>query len=132
MKSPTLTITRATLLVAAGSMLVAPAMDASLLFTILSGPDNALLGSTLLAAGDWNADDIPDLAVGDPGFSGGAGQVIVVSGDDGSILHTFTGSAGQALGSALALLDANGDGTADLAVGASGGSGSVSIFLRHG
>lgn len=109
-------------------MLAAPAMAASLRFTIPAGPDNALLGSSIIATGDWNADGIPDLAVGDPGFSGGAGQVLVVSGDDGTTLHTFVGTAGQAFGTSLAILDANGDGTSDLAVGASGGSGSVSIF----
>jgi hypothetical protein len=116
-------------MIAAGAATLAvPSMAASLRFTIPAGPDNALLGSTIAAIGDWNADGIPDLAVGDPGFSGGSGQVLVVSGDDGSTLYELVGTAGQAFGSALAVLDANGDGTPDLAVGASGGAGAVSIF----
>ena len=128
MKSPTLTSTRAMIIAASAATLAAPSMAASLRFTISAGANNALLGSTIIATGDWNADGIPDLAVGDPGFSGGAGQVLVVSGDDGTTLHEFVGTAGQAFGSSLAVLDANGDGTLDLAVGATGGAGSVSIF----
>lgn len=106
----------------------APLHGASLRYTIPAAAGNAALGSSLASVGDWNADGIADLAIGDPGFSSGAGQVIVVSGDDGSILQTYDGAAGSAFGSALAVVDANGDGTADLAVGASGGNGSVSIY----
>jgi hypothetical protein len=119
---------RTMIALAGASALASPVFGASLRFTVPAGADNSLLGSALAAAGDWNADGIPDLAIGDPGASAGAGQALVVSGADGTVLHTFAGAAGQASGTALAVLDANGDGTPDLAVGAPGGSGAVSIL----
>ncbi len=115
-------------MLAGSAACAAPLHGALLRYTIPAASGNAALGATLASVGDWNADGIADLAIGDPGFSGGAGQVLVVSGDDGSVLQTYTGSTGQAFGSALAVLDANGDGSTDLAVGASGGNGSVSIY----
>lgn len=111
------------------------AFAAPLLYTVPPGVNHAALGSAIVALGDLNADGTPDFAVGDPGFTApgplaGSGQVLILSGADGSTLHELLGTpaAGQAFGTALAALDANGDGIPDLAVGAPGGSGAVWIY----
>ncbi len=100
-----------------------------------------------LAAGDTNGDDIDDLAVGIPGedtpdvgspMSGDAGAVLVLRGrpaadirpglrgEDSVELHMDSagvagdGRAGDQLGTTVAIGDVQGDGFADVAVGAVG------------
>jgi hypothetical protein len=91
------------------------------------------LGSAL-AAGDFNGDGYDDIAVGAPGeaIAGQrrAGMVLVFDGDPGGFgagnvskwtqLNTGTGeiTEGDRFGAALAAGDFNGDGYADLAIGA--------------
>jgi hypothetical protein len=69
---------------------------------------------------DTNADGRPDLLVGAPGANSGTGAAYVLSGRDGSVLRTMTGrNAGERFGSAVnALRDINGDGRAEILVGA--------------
>jgi hypothetical protein len=123
----------------ASMILWSPAPGAPLRYVVPAGPNNQLLGSSLVALGDLDSDGIRDFAIGDPGYSApgpdasvfaGSGQVLVVSGRDGSLLYELFGTpaAGQAFGTSLAALDANGDGVTDLAVGAPGGSGAVWIY----
>ncbi len=116
-------------LLAGASALALPAQGVSLRYSITASPDNGQLGASLAALGDLDGDGVGELAIGDPGLAG-SGQVIVVSGADGTILYTLAGAAqaGEAFGTALAALDANGDGTSDLAVGAPGGNGAVWVF----
>ena len=82
-------------------------------------------GAAVSGAGDVNGDGHADVIIGAPGDSTGgvsAGKAFVMSGDDGSILHTFTGAAGDSLGSSVG--DAGQvdlDGYADVIVGAPGG-----------
>jgi hypothetical protein len=78
-------------------------------------------------AGDIDHDGLPDLIVGAPlhddAVAGSdAGRVLVLAGSDGHVLLTLPGTAaGQLFGSAVAGIgDVNGDGTADLLVGAPG------------
>jgi hypothetical protein len=88
-----------------------------------------------LAAGDFNGDNVADLAIGVPGKSNGAGAVHVVYGQAGFGLHPNvpvanqvfqqgiggilgTAEAGQNFGHALAAGDFNGDTRDDLAIGA--------------
>lgn len=125
---------RTMIAVAGATALASPVHGASLLYTVPAAAENGALGSSLAALGDLDADGIPDIAVGDPAYThaglAGSGQVLILSGADGTVLHTLAGTpaAGQAFGAALAALDANGDGTADLAVGATGGNGAVLIY----
>lgn len=91
--------------------------------------DNAYFGTTL-AVGDFNTDGIDDLAVGAPGTDGPSGS------SHGRVYHFYggkdplrsryllltSGTGSPAFGTSLAVGDFNGDGYADLATGAPGGT----------
>ena len=109
-------------------------------FSLAAAGDNFEFGTAFAAAGDVNGDGMPDIAVSDRSarvdsfFASGA--VYVLSGLDGSLLRRHTGNPApsQNFGSSLASLDADGDGSPDLAVGSPGesvggsyGSGAVRI-----
>jgi FG-GAP repeat len=100
-----------------------------------------------LAAGDFDGDRIADLAVGIPGeapgsdpamsgfvfvFRGTRSGLVVSEGLEQELMDFGTNELGDAFGSALAAGDFNGDGRADLAVGAPGeapGNGPRSGFV---
>jgi hypothetical protein len=92
----------------------------------IRGGESELFGSTL-AAGDWNGDGIPDLAVAAPAGQGTgakpAGKVYLYFGGTGfggspsAVLSA--GEAGDEFGKAMSMTDdLNGDSLADLVVGA--------------
>ena len=84
-----------------------------------TGEPGAQLGMGVEAAGDANADGVPDVIAGAPG----AGKAFVYSGRDGKLLLTLgRGDRDEAFGGSVATAgDVNGDGHADLIVGASSG-----------
>jgi len=90
------------------------------------------LGVGIEAAGDVNADGIPDVVAGAPG----AGRAFVYSGRDGAPLLTLSGAVDMAFGQHVSDAgDVNGDGHADVVVSAPGspsnpspGPGSVWVY----
>lgn len=97
-------------------------------------------GSVLHADADVTGDGVDDLLVADPAFHGDQGRVYLIPGQAvaagiGSLgaFVRFTGAAaGDRLGQALTAGDVDGDGLADLIVGApqpGGDGGYVSVFL---
>ncbi|MFO0981058.1 MAG: integrin alpha [Planctomycetota bacterium] len=86
--------------------------------------DGDALGYSVAGAGDVNGDGVPDMIVGSPwddlvGFDTGSAKVF--SGKNGSLLYAFSGTPGDIseFGRGIAGPgDLNGDGFADLVVGA--------------
>jgi hypothetical protein len=105
----------------AGAVRIYAGVDGSLL-SIIGGPDGSQLGAALANAGDQNGDGLDDLYVGAPNANGSWGGVFVLSGSDGATLREITTDvAASSFGVTLVTLgDVDGDGRADLAVGAPG------------
>ncbi len=120
---------------AAGRVDVIDGVTGVVVATLPGLAQNANLGESLVSVGDLDGDGVPEWAAGAPGgnaspggfFLDGTGEVVLVSGATTSILTTLSGDAPQdAFGAALgALGDVDGDGTADLAVGAPGHDGGL-------
>ncbi|UCD95364.1 MAG: M28 family peptidase, partial [Candidatus Zixiibacteriota bacterium] len=116
----------------AGEAFVYSGSDGNQLYYCTAGIMGDWFGVRVSCAGDVNNDGIPDFIVGAPRDSETAarvGRAYVYSGQNGSVLHIFTGeAAGDALGAAVSGIgDINDDGCDDLLIGASqtgsGGSG---------
>ncbi len=106
-----------------GSARVLSGADGTILFTFNGDSANDYFGRSVSGAGDVNGDGFADLivgAAGDDNNGNGSGSARVLSGADGTILFTFNGdSANDAFGvSVSGAGDVNGDGFADVIVGA--------------
>ena len=122
-----------------GSARVLSGDDGRILYTFNGDSAFDRLGTSVSGAGDVNRDGFDDVIVGaatdDPNGSK-SGSARLLSGDDGSILYTFKGvSADDIFGHSVSGAgDINGDGHADLIVGAWGddnngdGSGSARVL----
>ena len=87
--------------------------------TVTDGPPATRFGAAIAPAGDLDQDGVPDLVVGAPGTSGGAGRVVLLSGADGSEVWTRAGGASDRLGHAVCGPgDLDGDGVGDVVAGA--------------
>ncbi len=106
----------------AGRAHVYAGQDGAILFnyTGLAGFDQ--YGASVAAVGDTNGDGIVDLLVGAPGNDAGgtdAGAAYLIRGIFSNVLHTWTGAAGDALGTTVSGgFDLDGDGRPDVLVGA--------------
>jgi hypothetical protein len=117
----------------AGRVYVYSGKSAKLLWTH-TGPAGGQLGLGIEAAGDVNADRIPDVIASAPG----AGKAYVYSGKDGQVLLTLgSGDQTEAFGRHVSGTgDINDDGHSDLIVGApgnnAGGQGAGRAYVFSG
>jgi FG-GAP-like repeat len=106
-----------------GTVLVVAPAQGSILLRIDGPAGSHAFGAVVAAGADFDGDGHPDFVAADPRADvegrPGAGLVQVLSGSDGRLLFTASGDAADGLGSAVAFPgDLNGDGRADLLLGA--------------
>ena len=93
-----------------------------LLFEVFGAPNGHAFGESLAFAGDVNADGVADFVVGSPGVGFTPGEVLVISGANGGLLHQVDGwGLGPTLGLDVAGgRDVDGDGWPDFGAAAFG------------
>ncbi len=100
---------------------------------LATGQAGGQLGHAVTAGFDFDADGVPDMAIGEPfrKLSGlPAGRVHVVSGATLAVAHVLAGLGDDKVGYSVAgLADADGDGKGDLMVGAPGGDVAANVDL---
>ncbi|MFT7464444.1 MAG: hypothetical protein ACI9EF_002800 [Pseudohongiellaceae bacterium] len=126
---------------APGYVRVLSGWDGSVLMEFTDNIGGSGFGSTVAGIGDMDNDGYDDLAVGAPSADGvggpgsASGAVRIYNGNDGTLAQLITGYSSGQLGSTVAFVgDMDGDGKADVALGAAndnGGAGTVSVFSLY-
>jgi len=121
-----------------GSARIFSGLDGSILYTFNGDNADDRFGSAVSGVGDVNGDGYADVIIGAswPGDDWAPGSARVFSGMNGSILYTFNGDNGDDRfgGAVSGVGDVNGDGYADMIVGATGddntgdNAGSAQVF----
>ena len=115
-----------------GACYVYSGADGSVIHTLLADDTGVQFGEFFVGGpGDFDADGTPDIYVGDYADS----RAYVFSGADGSQLFNYDAPSNEGLGCGRGAGDVNGDGHADLAVGAytlNGGDGVGRIYIFSG
>jgi hypothetical protein len=97
-------------------------IDHSFIWTQRGQDAGDLLGTSVAAAGDTDADDVPEVLLGAPGFAAGQGEALLCEGTSFSTMHTFKGNnytTADRFGTTVGPLgDVNHDGHDDVLVGA--------------
>lgn len=126
-------------LLIASCLLILPAQAQIEAYFVNGSTPGDRFGSAVCAVGDVDADGVGDLAIGAPHSDAGAtngGQVTVVSGRTRQAIRTWTANItnGRFGASLAACGDLNGDGSADVVVGAPGlnGGPNGSVFVISG
>jgi len=125
-----------------GSARVFSGVDGSILYTWYGDSAYDYFGRSVSGAGDVNGDGFADLIVGahrDDNNVFDSGSARLFSGQDGTVLYTWNGDSAEDIfgHSVSGAGDVNGDGFADLIVGAYGddnngdGSGSARVFVSN-
>jgi hypothetical protein len=104
---------------AAGGITAAPA------FEMVGADVDGALGTAVAGVGDVNDDGFGDVVVGQPGYASGQGRVFLLLGSPAGLstagITVFEGpQSGAQFGSSVTLGDLDGDGFADIIVGAPG------------
>jgi hypothetical protein len=95
----------------------------------------AYLGSAISGLDDVTGDGVSDIAVGEPGYSGYRGSVLIFSGADGTLVRRIvdpTGAANDFFGESLATIEClDGDGFRELVVGSTRKAGPGGSSAGH-
>ena len=116
-----------------GRLWVFSGVDGHVIHEVAGVADGDALGEAVSLVDDVDGDGFADVAAGGRGHADGAGRVVLISGADGGLLREWVGQPSDALGTGLAPIeDLDGDGIADLIVGAADagaeGRGAVWVY----
>jgi hypothetical protein len=108
----------------AGSIYVVSGANGGIIRTHFGSAAQVALGTTLEGCGDVDGDGVDDYAAGTPAANAGLGTIQIWSGQSGALIQSFNGSSlTGTIGNQIAsVVDMNGDGRRDLAIGAPGDS----------
>ena len=102
-----------------------------------SGVDGSLIHlhdepgfESIAAVGRWDADPVPDYAVGQPQWGLGQGRAWIYSGATGDLLKRVVPTIGGNMANTMAGVDVDGDGRSELVL--SGGVGQLQVLDRDG